>query len=128
MLLGAIVFEVTATLALRASDGFTKWGWDILVVAGYGASFAILALVLKRGMPVGIAYGIWAALGVVLTSTLARFLFGDPFTWLMKFGVVLIAAGVLLLEAGSSSHRAANQDMSINQHAPESQPGGGGGI
>lgn len=103
MLLGAIVFEVTATLALRASDGFAKWGWDVLVVTGYGASFTLLALVLKRGMPLGIAYGIWSALGVVLTSTLARFLFGDPFTWLMKFGVVLIAGGVFLLEVGSKT-------------------------
>jgi small multidrug resistance pump len=99
----AIALEVTGTLSLRASEGFTKWVWAIPVAVGYVASFILLAMVLKRGMPVGVAYGIWAAVGVALTAVLGRFLFGDPFTWVMAGGVVLIAGGVLLVELGSHS-------------------------
>ncbi len=102
LLLGAAIgFEVTGTLSLRASEGFTKWVWAVPVVLGYAASFVLLALVLKRGMPVGVAYGVWSGVGVAATAVLARYLFGDPFTWAMALGVVLIGAGVFLLEFGA---------------------------
>jgi small multidrug resistance pump len=104
LLLAAISLEVGATLSLRASEGFTKWAWSFPVAIGYIGSFILLALVLKKGMPVGIAYGVWSAIGVAATAILGRFLFGDPFTALMAFGVVLIGAGVLLLELGSGAH------------------------
>ena len=104
MLAGAIALEVTATLSLRASEGFSRWGWAIPVVLGYLTSFVLLAFVLKRGLPVGIAYGIWAGVGVAATAVLARFLFDDPFTWVMAIGIVLIAGGVLLLESGHTAH------------------------
>ena len=101
LLLAAIVLEVTGTLSLRASEGFEKWVWTIPVAIGYVASFALLAMVLKRGMPVGVAYGVWAGIGVAATAVLGRFLFQDPFTWVMAAGIVLIAAGVWLLESGA---------------------------
>lgn len=104
LLAGAIGFEVSGTLSLRASDGFARWGWVAPVVVGYVLSFALLGMVLKRGMPVGVAYGVWSALGVLATALLGRYLFGDPFTWLMGAGVALIGAGVFLLEFGATGH------------------------
>lgn len=104
LLLVAIAFEVGGTLSLRASDGFTKWGWAVPVAVGYLVSFVLLAMVLKRGMPVGVAYGVWSGIGVAATAVLARYFFGDPFTGLMAGGVVLIGAGVFLLEFGSAGH------------------------
>lgn len=99
LLVGAIVTEVCATLALRASqdDGV----WLILVVAGYGAAFTLLTLTLRTGMAIGVAYGIWGAVGTALTALLAAPLFGDPFTWPIAAGIALIVAGVLLVEFGS---------------------------
>jgi small multidrug resistance pump len=105
LLMAAIALEVMATLSLRASDGFTRWVWAIPVTVGYVASFVLLAFVLKRGMPVGVAYGVWSAIGVVATAILGRYLFGDPFTWVMAAGVVLIAGGVFLLEFGAGAYR-----------------------
>ncbi|MEB3065285.1 DMT family transporter [[Mycobacterium] zoologicum] len=101
LLLGAIGFEVAGTLSLRASDGFSRLGWAIPVAVGYLVSFVLLAMVLKRGMPVGVAYGVWSGVGVALTAALARFLFDDPFTPVMAAGVVLIGAGVYLMEIGA---------------------------
>jgi small multidrug resistance pump len=96
----AILMEVGATLALRASDGLTNWVWAIPVAIGYVGSLVLLALVLRLGMPVGVAYAVWAACGVVLTAVLSHFLFGEALTWVMAGGIALIGAGVALVELG----------------------------
>lgn len=95
---GAIVCEVTATLSLRAATDEPVW--CLLVVAGYCASFAFLARAL-RFMPVGVAYGIWGAAGILLTAVAAAVLFGDPMTPLMAGGMALVIAGVVIVELGS---------------------------
>jgi small multidrug resistance pump len=102
LLAGAISTEVAATLSLRASQDHSAW--LAVVVAGYLTSFVFLTMVLRAGVPVGIAYGIWGALGTAVTAVLAAVLFGDPFTWPIVAGIGLIIAGVLLIEFGS--HRA----------------------
>ena len=94
----AIVVEVLATLSLRASDGFRKKVWIVPVTAGYLASFYLLWLTLSLGMPVGIAYGVWTACGVALVAVIARYLVGEPLTWVMVLGIGLIIAGVLTIE------------------------------
>jgi small multidrug resistance pump len=103
LLAGAISTEVAATLSLRASQDHSAW--LAVVVAGYVASFILLTMVLRAGVPVGVAYGIWGALGTAVTAVLAAVLFGDPFTWPIVAGIGLIIAGVVLIEFGS--HRAA---------------------
>lgn len=100
LLVGAIVTEVAATLALRASLD-QSW-WLVLVAVGYVAAFTCLTLVLDRGMPLGVAYGIWSASGVALTAVLAHLVFDDPLTGPMSLGIVAIGAGVLLVEVGSA--------------------------
>ncbi|WP_062736755.1 DMT family transporter [Kocuria turfanensis] len=103
-LLGAaICSEVAASLALKAALGHP--GWYLLVVTGYSAAFVFLAAVLRRGLPVGVAYGIWAATGVTLTALLAALVFGEALTLLVLAGIVLVVAGVLCVEVGA--HRAA---------------------
>ncbi|AEV75274.1 cation/cationic drug transporter [Mycolicibacterium rhodesiae NBB3] len=102
LLAGAIFTEVAATLSLRASVDHSAW--LAVVITGYVVSFVMLTLVLRAGMPVGVAYGIWGALGTAVTAVLAAALFGDPFTWPIVAGIGLIIAGVLLVEFGS--HRA----------------------
>jgi len=103
LLAGAIGCEVAATLSLRASDGLSRLGWVAPITVGYAVSFVLLAMVLKRGMPVGVAYGVWSGVGVAATAALARFLFDDPFTAVMAGGVALIGAGVFLLEYGAQA-------------------------
>lgn len=100
-LIGAILVEVTATLALRvATHGRPRWYGA--VVAGYLAAFTFLALALSAGMPLGIAYGIWAAAGVALTAIASRVLFKEPLSAVMAAGILLIAGGVLLIELGAA--------------------------
>lgn len=96
---GAIAVEVAATLSLRASQDHAAW--LIVVVAGYIGAFALMAAVLRAGMPVGVAYGIWGAVGTAVTASVAAVIFGEPFTWPIVAGIALIIAGVLLVEFGS---------------------------
>lgn len=100
LLAGAILFEVLGTLSLRmAATG--RRAWYAAVVVGYVAAFAALALALDEGLALGVAYGIWAAIGVALTSIASRVLFEEPLTPLMVAGITLIATGVLVVELGA---------------------------
>ncbi|OWA10867.1 QacE family quaternary ammonium compound efflux SMR transporter [Streptomyces sp. CS227] len=98
----AILAEVTATISLRLSDGFSKIAPSVVVVVGYVTAFTLLALVLKRGMAIGIAYGIWAAAGVALVALIGAAFLGDSLTPIQYGGLVLVAAGVVALEAGGA--------------------------
>lgn len=106
LLIGAILSEVTATLSLRgALDNPALY---VLVVAGYVLAFTLLGQVLRRGMSLGVAYGIWGASGVVLAAAGSAILFGEVLTVLKIVGFVLVAAGVVVVEIGSQrAHQAA---------------------
>ena len=78
---------------------------------GFFAAFLCLAFVLRRGMALGVAYGIWGAAGVAATAVASTWLYGDPFTPLMTAGMVLIIAGVLVVELGSQRARWAQESV-----------------
>ncbi|MFI6762169.1 DMT family transporter [Micromonospora sp. NPDC050417] len=101
LLAGAILSEVTATIALRISHGFSKLVPSVIVVVGYLIAFGLLAEVLKRGMPVGVAYGVWSAIGVALVAAIGAAFLGDSLTWIQVGGLVLVIAGVAALELGA---------------------------
>ena len=103
---GAIISEVSATLALR--QALNQPGFYVMVGIGYALAFILLSLTLKAGMPLGVAYGLWGALGVALTAVLSMLVFGEPITVLVALGIALIMAGVLLVEVGAQ--RAGTQD------------------
>jgi small multidrug resistance pump len=98
----AIVSEVIATSALRAADGFTRLLPSVLVVVGYGLAFLFLSLTLKT-IPVGIAYAIWAGIGIVLISVVAYFLYGQALDAPALIGMALIIAGVVVINLCSKS-------------------------
>ena len=64
-LIAAIAFEVIGTSALNASEQFTRFWPSALTVLAYGISFVLHSYTLST-IPVGIAYAIWSALGIVL--------------------------------------------------------------
>ncbi|MCL7928532.1 DMT family transporter [Halomonas llamarensis] len=96
----AIVAEVVATSALKASMGFTRPLPSIVVVVGYGLAFYLLSLVL-RTLPVGVAYAIWAGLGIVLVTLVGIVAFGERPDWPGVLGIGFIVVGVVLLQVFS---------------------------
>jgi small multidrug resistance pump len=99
LLTTAIVLEVASTLALRVAAAGRRL-WYVAVVTGYVLSFALLTGALHRGLGIGVAYGIWSAVGVALTALASRWLFKEPLTLVMAGGIALIAVGVWLIETG----------------------------
>lgn len=100
MLAVAIVAEVIATSALRASDGFTRLVPAAIVVVGYGVSFFLLSLTL-RTLPVGLVYAVWSGAGIVLITLVATLLFKQIPDWPAVCGMALIVAGVVVLNVFS---------------------------
>jgi multidrug transporter EmrE-like cation transporter len=92
----AIVGEVIATSALKASAGFTRLGPSLLVVGGYAAAFYFLSRVLHV-IPVGTAYAIWSGGGIVLVALAAWAIYGQVPDAAGFFGMGLIIAGVIVL-------------------------------
>lgn len=92
----AIFGEVVATSAHKSSDGSTKLVSSVVVVAGYGIAFYFLSLALKS-IPVGIAYAVWAGLGIVLVTTIAWIFHGQKLDSWAFVGMGLIISGVAVL-------------------------------
>lgn len=98
----AIVSEVIATSAMKSSEGFTKLVPSIVVVTGYVIAFYFLSLTLKT-IPVGIAYAIWAGLGIVLIAGVAWLVHGQKLDLPAMLGLALIIAGVFVINVFSKS-------------------------
>jgi small multidrug resistance pump len=101
-LLVAIVSEVIATSALKASEGFTRLWPSVLVVIGYGVAFFCLSLTL-RTIPVGIVYAVWSGIGIVLIALVGWFLYRQALDLPAILGIALIMAGVLVINLFSST-------------------------
>lgn len=95
-LLIAIISEVIATSALKATEGFTRLFPSFIVIVGYASAFYFLSLTL-RVMPVGIAYAVWSGLGVLLVSLVGLFLFEQRLDWAGWLGIGLICSGVAVI-------------------------------
>lgn len=98
-LAAAIILEVTGSLSLKgALENSVLY---TVVIISYIGAFTLLAGSIRLGTPLGVAYGIWAAFGVVLTAVMSQVLFDEPLTPLMMLGILVIVAGVLCVEIGS---------------------------
>lgn len=98
----AIVAEVIATSALKASEGFTRTGPSLIVAIGYGISFYFLSLVLKT-VPMGVAYALWSGVGIVLIAAIGWLLMKQPLDTPALLGISLIVAGVAVIQLYSKT-------------------------
>jgi len=98
----AIVAEVIATSALKASDEFTKIGPSIIVLIGYGTAFYLLSLVLKS-IPIGVTYAIWSGMGIVLVAIVAAVVFKQIPDIPAVIGMSLIISGVVVINVFSKT-------------------------
>ena len=98
----AIVAEVAATSALKSTEEFTRLWPSVMVIVGYATAFYFMTLSL-RGLPVGIMYAIWAGVGIVLVALLGWVLYKQPLDLPAILGIVLIIAGVIVINVFSGS-------------------------
>jgi len=102
LLATAILFETIGTTALKASDGFSRLWPSVAAGLAYMLSFWLLALVL-RTIPVGIAYAIWSGLGICFIAMIGYFVFHQRLDLPAILGLVLIIAGILVINLFSAS-------------------------
>ncbi len=96
----AILAEVMATSMLKLTDGFTRLVPSLVVIAGYAVAFYFLALTL-RTIAVGVAYAIWAGLGIALIAVIGWLVLGQRLDAAGAAGIALIIAGVIVLNVFS---------------------------
>jgi len=96
LLLTAILFEVVGTTALKRTDGFTRPIPTLLMGVCYTAAIYFLSLTVKM-IPTSVAYAVWSGLGLVLIAIAGFWLNGEKLTWGLAVGIILILAGVVVL-------------------------------
>ena len=98
----AIVAEVIATSALKASEGFTRLVPSLVTVAGYALAFWLLSIAI-RTMPAGIVYAVWSGVGIVLISVVGWVWFKETLDLPALIGLGLIISGVVVVNVFSQS-------------------------
>lgn len=98
----AIVAETVATSMLKSTEEFTRLWPSVVVIIGYAVSFYCLSQAL-RVLPVGIAYAIWSAAGIVLVSLVAFLVYKQRLDLPALLGMGLIIAGVVVINLFSKS-------------------------
>ena len=98
----AICAEVIATVSMKAIKGLSTPLPLLLVIVGYATAFWMLTLVV-RTVPVGVAYAVWAGLGIVMVSVAALFIYGQKLDVPAMLGMALIVLGVVVIQLFSKT-------------------------
>ncbi|WP_346833538.1 SMR family transporter [Pseudomonas abietaniphila] len=98
----AICAEVIATVSMKAVKGLSTPLPLLLVIVGYAVAFWMLTLVV-RSIPVGVAYAVWAGMGIVMVSIAALLIYGQKLDLPAIAGMGLIVAGVVVIQLFSKT-------------------------
>ena len=98
----AIVSEVIATSAMKASDGFSQLSASIITVIGYAIAIYFLSLTMKT-IPVGITYALWSGAGIILVSLVGFFYYKQHLDLAAIIGLVFMIIGILIIHLFSKS-------------------------
>jgi small multidrug resistance pump len=96
-LLVAIIAEVIASTALRATKSFTEFWPSVITVVGYIISFYALSVTLGE-IKLGITYAVWSGIGMVLVTALGWLIYKQELDWPALFGIALIILGVVVIQ------------------------------
>ncbi|MFF9014265.1 DMT family transporter [Streptomyces sp. NPDC014870] len=101
LLAGAITAEIVATVSMKYSEGFSRLWPSVVTGLGYVIAFALLAQALKT-LQVGTAYAIWSGVGTAAVAMIGILFMNETLNTAKIAGVVLIVAGVLVLNLGGA--------------------------
>ena len=100
----AIVSEQVATAALKAASASMSPRFLVLSVSGYVSAIVSFGRSL-RVLPMGLAYGLWVALGMASSVLVGVVVFGEAMAWSRSLGLAAIAAGALVLVTAPGTDR-----------------------
>lgn len=102
-LTAAILCDVGATFALKASDEFKELFPSFLVVAGYIGAFYFMTLAL-RNLTLGTVYATWSGIGIILVALVGFAFYKEKLDWIAIVGMLLIVAGVVCMNLLSETN------------------------
>ncbi len=102
-LVAAILSEVAGTSLLKVVSDHPRVSTGAAVTVCYAVSFVALAVALRQGLTVGVAYAVWSAVGTAAIVTIGVVVFGEPVTALRLACIGLIVAGVVGLQLTSTA-------------------------
>ena len=102
-LLAAIICEVIGTSFLKKTEQFTKPVPTVIFLVALASSFYLLSFALK-GIPMGIAYAIWSAFGIILISLVGYFVYKQSLDFPAILGMAFIVIGVVIINLFSKSN------------------------
>jgi len=98
----AIIAELIATSALKASNGFSVLWPSLATIAGYAIALFFLSLTMKT-IPMGIAYAIWSGAGIILISTVGLLVFKQQLDLPALIGLAFMIIGIIFINVFSKS-------------------------
>lgn len=98
----AILLELSGTICLKLSHGFSRLAPSLGVVCFYLGSFTLMSFSLKT-LEVGIVYAIWSGVGTALIAIVGILAFGESLTALKVLGLLMIVGGTFLLRTASAA-------------------------
>ena len=102
-LAAAIICETIGTSFLKRTEQFTKPWPTLIFVLAMALSFYLLSFAL-RGIPVGIAYAIWSAVGIVLISMVGFLVYNEKLDVPAMIGIGCIILVVVIINVFSKSN------------------------
>jgi len=93
----AVVSEVIWAITLKKAEGFTRFWPSVFTICSGVSSLYCLSLATKS-LPVAIVYPIWTGLGTVGVTSLALVFYKESLNIIQLFFILLIFAGVVIID------------------------------
>ena len=94
--------EIGWMVAMKFSDGFTRFNWAAATVVLMGVSVLLTSFAV-RTIPMGTAYAVWTGIGAAGIAMVGMIYFGEPRTALRIACIVLIVAGIVGLKIAAEA-------------------------
>ena len=95
-LFAAITFEVLGTMLLPASQNFTRILPTSILIASYGISFYMLAIVSQK-LPLSVVYASWSGIGIFSIAIFSYIFYKQSLNWQTILGLFFIVFGVTIV-------------------------------
>ena len=95
-LFAAITFEVLGTMLLPASQNFTRILPTSILIASYGMSFYMLAIVSQK-LPLSVVYASWSGIGIFSIAIFSYIFYKQSLNWQTILGLFFIVFGVTIV-------------------------------
>ena len=98
----AITFEVIGTVALKSSEGLTRFIPSVIMIISFCAAIFLFTHVLKI-IRLGISYSIWSGVGIILVTLVGWFFYQEKLDLAALVGIGFICTGVIIIQIFSKS-------------------------